>query len=403
MKRIPLSISENYIAALSERLGFDLSPKNLLTKAGKAYILKKAAFVSQISEGLTLNREKFLQTDYLKDPEISEAYLLYFMTTNLLKIIQPLQELELSGIFDTPKINVLDFGTGTGAAMWGLIEYLRLTTNTPELSLTLTDSLDENLHSAEKFGESFIPKYFSGTTSKPKLGFSKYDVTNPTVIPRLVKDNAPYHLITGMNVLNELDEAADALLLESFNQLLDSDGAMVFIEPANRDQSRRLLRFRDTALLQGHKVFSPCTMQLSCPALVSTDDWCHHNTAWERPAFIKAIDDATGLLRLSLKYSYLIIRKDGKTMQDVLGTTGLMRTVSERFDEKGRTRAILCGETGRAEYVVNKRDKSPVNGDFFRTERYDLLSVGDVEAREHDRRITDLSPISIMLPKLGAR
>src|SRR5579872_1481575 len=121
MKRIPLQLPDEYLTALSERFGFELSHGNLATRAGKAYIAKKAENVSRISEGLTKSRRTFLASDYLKNKETREAYALYYMTTNILKIIQPLRELAISGFFEKENLRVLDLGTGTGAAVWGLL------------------------------------------------------------------------------------------------------------------------------------------------------------------------------------------------------------------------------------------------------------------------------------------
>jgi ribosomal protein RSM22 (predicted rRNA methylase) len=400
MKRIPLLIPDEYIAALSERLGFDLSPENLLTRNGKAYIAEKAGFVSQISEGLTRSRDSFLASDYLKNKKIREAYLLYYMTTNMLKVIQPLRELALSGLFQGESLNILDLGTGTGAAVWGLFSYLNDTGKNIPLHITLTDSLDENLAESRNFAKYFIPFI---SPLDVHLSFEKYDLSIPNKISEQIKSKAPYHLIMMMNVLNELDEPQDKILLESIMSLLHDRGALLMIEPATRTESRRLLRFRDLAVSNGLTIYSPCTRQDGCPALISENDWCHSDVPWQRPAFIKAIDDLTGTLRLSLKSTYLILRKDGVTISNSLAKKNLYRVVSDGFDEKGRIRAYLCGEKGRDEYIINKRDLSESNQDFAEIERYDLVSVEEIEEREHDIRITELSPISIVLPNLGAR
>ena len=193
------------------------------------------------------------------------------------------------------------------------------------------------------------------------------------------------------------------MLLDSLMSLLDEHGALVMIEPATRDQSRRLLRFRDMAVKKNTTVYSPCTRQENCPALIKEDDWCHSENAWVRPPFIKAIDDIAGTLRLSLKYSYLILRKDGVTLGNALSKKPLYRAVSERFDEKGRVRSILCGENGRYEHVINKRDLSDSNKDFPEIQRYDLASLLGEEAREHDIRLPKEAEFQIVLPILGAR
>jgi ribosomal protein RSM22 (predicted rRNA methylase) len=400
MKRIPLQISDEYTAALSRRLGFDLSPQNLVTRSGKAYIAEKAALVSRISEGLTKSRHTFLASDYLKDKKISEAYLLYYMTTNLLKVIQPLRELACSNFFEGESLKVLDLGTGTGAAVCGILGYLHEEKKNILLDMTLSDFLEENLGEAKIFLSDYIGLM---ALMRPILSFSKFDLQKPHEIPGKIKSEAPYHLITMMNVLNELDEKQDSFLLGMLVSLLDEHGAIILIEPATRLESRRLLRFRDMAVTNGITIFSPCTRQEGCPSLINGDDWCHTEVDWKRPAFIEAIDDLTGNLRLSLKSTYIILRKDGITLGNSLRQNNLYRVVSKRFDEKGRVRAFLCGTDGRDEYILNKRDLSDANKDFSEIERYDVVRVNEAQNREHDKRITKLSPISTVLHNLGAR
>src|SRR5256885_683654 len=125
MQRNALQIPDEYLVALSERFAFDLLPESLATRVGKAYIVKQAGIVSGINRGLTQSRESFLASGYLKSKEIREAYALYYMTTNLLKVIQPLRELSLSKFFERSELRILDLGSGTGAAAWGIMHYLR--------------------------------------------------------------------------------------------------------------------------------------------------------------------------------------------------------------------------------------------------------------------------------------
>jgi ribosomal protein RSM22 (predicted rRNA methylase) len=400
MTRNVLILPDEYTAALRERLEFDLSSQSLATRVGKAYIARKAEIVSHISEGLTTNRAEFLASGYLRQKEIREAYALYYMTTNLLKVIQPLRELSVSNFFElSPPLRILDLGTGTGAAAWGVLSYLcdQWKNSTPEI--TLTDSLGENLHEAENFSRHFVPRL----PAAPKLAFEIFDLRKPEIIADKIKSSVPYHIVTMMNVLNELEEENDSALLTLLMSLLDEQGALIMIEPATRIESRRLLRFRDFAISRGATVYSPCTRQAGCPALMKEDDWCHTDIPWERPAFIKAIDDIVGTLRLSLKSTYLVLRKDGVTLGKALAEKNLYRIVSERFDEKGRVRAILCGENGRYEHIINKRDLTDTNRDFTNIQRYDVASLSGEEVREHDIRLLEDSTISIVLPILGAR
>src|SRR5579883_2354335 len=116
----PLAPAEFYTETLEEVLGLRLFEQN----AGEhKKLLGIARQVETLTHGLTTDRPRFLDKHYLSDRKLREAYQLYYTTTNLLKIIPPLRELALSGIFEHEQIDVLDLGTGTGAALWGLIQY----------------------------------------------------------------------------------------------------------------------------------------------------------------------------------------------------------------------------------------------------------------------------------------
>ncbi|MEP7235046.1 MAG: small ribosomal subunit Rsm22 family protein [Ignavibacteriota bacterium] len=400
MTRKVLYLPDEYTAALCERFEFDLRPQNLATRAGKAFISEVAQMISQINEGLTTGREEFLASGYLQQKKIRDAYSLYYMTTNLLKVIPPLNEISFSPSENiASEYRILDLGTGTGAASWGSLSYLNNSLHDQIIDVVLSDSLTENLREAEHFGKYFIKKL----QARSQLYFEQFDLRDPKNIPALIRTKAPYKLIMMMNVLNELPEKNDTVLLEILLTLLDTHGSVLIIEPATRVESRRLLGFRDLAVNLGATIYSPCTRQESCPALSEEGDWCHNNIPWERPHFIMSIDEIVGTLRLSLKSSYVVLRKDSQTLGANLGEKNLQRVVSERFDEKGRIRSILCGKDGRYEHVINKRDITAQTSDFKEIERYDLIRIDGDERREHDVRITRESSIQIVLPNLGAR
>src|SRR5581483_5101590 len=117
-------------------------------------------------------------------------------------------------------------------------------------------------------------------------------------------------------------------------KMLRPDGAMILIEPASRYGSRTLLQCRDELVTSGITIFAPCVRQSTCPALVKESDWCHAAPRWERPRFIRILDEQIGNLRLSLKYSYMIVMKRAlniaSTFPDV-DANGLFRIVSDRI------------------------------------------------------------------------
>lgn len=362
----------------------------------RASLERIAESVAKLNEGLTVGRESFLAQHYLSDPEIRKAYLLYYTTTNFLKIVPPLRELALSNFFNrTTPLRILDLGSGSGAAIWGILEFLETELQQPiEIEITAVDTVVQNVRDIQQFHNLFLRQ----------CEFVKSRLTTKVLdLESTLPFEEKFDLIVMMNTLNELSEAGEKNVLNTLPNLLADNGSVILVEPATRKQSRRLLSFRDSVVQNNWTIYAPCTRQSNCPALEDADNWCHSEYKWERPDFIRVIDESGLTLRLSLKSSYLIMNREGLTLPAVLNRTDLWRVVSERFDEKGRTRGILCGEPTRAEFILNKRDKTDENRSFMKVERYDIVELAGEEVREHDRQITGSSRSEIVLPVLGAQ
>lgn len=396
----PLVIPTDYIDALEEVLNVPFASE--VTRETNRYLTKTANAVASISQGLTVEREEFVRSKYLKKQEARNAYLLYYMTTNLLKLWPPLRELEQSKFFSNRNsVRHLDLGSGPGTGIWSLLLFLEDFGIECASEFTLSDSLRENLSAGEQFYRLLSKKL----KNKPTGSYETWDMTKPGMIPTAISAKGSYDLITLMNVINELPESNDEVLIASLEELLAAKGALIVIEPSTRELSRRALRFRDRMVAKGMQVYAPCTHQLNCPALQDPDNWCHTEVPWERPPFIKTIDDQAGTLRLSLKFTYTTylkqeINQRNLFMDERQNSAG--RVVSQSFREKGRTRFVVCSEMGLKEHVLNKRDQNKGNGEAAKVERYDLVGMNGVEVREHDVKIGPDAVFNINSDSSGA-
>jgi hypothetical protein len=181
-------------------------------------------------------------------------------------------------------------------------------------------------------------------------------------------------------VLNELfpfDEdriARRTALVETVLGLnLAKDGSCIIIEPALRDTSRELIEARDSLLSRGFYLFSPCLTSTNCPARENPRDWCHEDIPWDPPALIKEIDRLTGLRKDSLKFSYVVLRKDSHSLSDMFGPDSF-RVVSEPLVTKGKTEFYLCGLHGRKLATRLDKDRSPLNVHFETLKRGAIVS-----------------------------
>ena len=166
----------------------------------------------------------------------------------------------------------------------------------------------------------------------------------------------------------------------------------MIVEPALRETSRALHQVRDRILQEKRcTVYSPCLHENCCPALVNPYDWCHEERAWEPPVSIQEIDDEVGFIKDALKFSYLLLRKDGKTI--VERRLDVYRVVSELRNLKGEKRAWLCNEQGRQEIGRQDRLVSSQNAAFDAWHRGAIVQIERIARKEKGGKVSMLGRI----------
>lgn len=312
----------------------------------------------------------------------------YYLTANMSKIHLPLRELSLhpAGILRKGRLRILDLGSGPGTAILGIMDFFSAYADLPSLEFTAVDPVDENLREAERL--------FRICKEERQMAASL--LTIKTRIERIkTLPEGPFDIISLSNVLSEVIQPSSGhpelvsgsqtmpgqeilsyrsnLLKSLTNRGLASDGSLIVIEPALRETSRELLGVRDGLLREGLRIYSPCLMNSSCPALVNPKDWCHEDIPWEPPELIRELDTLTGLRKDSLKFSYVIIRKDSLSLSDIFGNNAF-RVVSEPLISKGKIEYYLCGPGGRRLAVRLNRDMSTLNESFSSLQRGNIVS-----------------------------
>jgi ribosomal protein RSM22 (predicted rRNA methylase) len=327
---------------------------------------------------------------YLDDPERVAAYLSYFLPVNLSKIQVLLDELPPEPPLEQEvgRLSVLDLGSGPGTGALAVLDWLHA--RRPEviegLSITSVDCSPGALEQAESLWRAYCRE----------AGISGVDLrTCEGDLERLFKRpagdqltrGAPYDLIIMANCLNELfcqgaePAVARAGLIAELVSLLTPHGTVMVVEPALRQTARDLHLVRDRLILEGRcTVYSPCLHERNCPALVHPDDWCHEERAWKTPSLIKEIDQEVGFIKDALKFSYLLLRTDGRTI--VPRHPGTFRLVSELRVLKGDTRAWLCNELGRSEVGRLDRARSASNAAWDLCHRGTIVRLEGVKRKE---------------------
>src|SRR5439155_16715933 len=130
-----------------------------------------------------------------------------------------------------------------------------------------------------------------------------------------------FDLIAASNLINELFHSKSSAvelrakwLVERIGSMLASGGNLLIIEPALKETTRALMQLRDLLVERhGFTIYSPCPADGNCPMLAATErDWCHSAIDWERPGIVAQLDKLIGNRKEMLKFSYLILRRDGR-------------------------------------------------------------------------------------------
>jgi ribosomal protein RSM22 (predicted rRNA methylase) len=318
--------------------------------------------VLRLSRLLTKDRDD-LPASYLSDRGLRDAYLLYFLPANLAKVQLPLRELDRhpSGLLDRERLRVLDLGSGPGTSVLGVLDFFSRRERRPALDFMAVDQVVENLREAEQLFRRDKASYG---------GNAHLHTIRSGITARLCEGEGTFDIIILSNVLNELFpgeaerisrrvELVGALL----GRLLAEDGSSIIIEPALRETSRELLMVRDGLLERSFTVYAPCLMQETCPALLDPKDWCHEEMPWDAPETVQEIDRLIGLRKDALKFSYTVLRKDGRSLVDVCGNEAF-RVVSEPLISKGKRELYICGGGGRRIVMRQDKDRFSSNAAF---------------------------------------
>ena len=306
----------------------------------------------------------------------------------------PLKELSLhpKKILSKKLLKILDLGSGPGTTILGILDFFSNQKKMPSLEFTAIDSVAENLSIAKDLFKLFT----ENINIDASLKTFKINIEKAGTIPQ-----DTYDIIILSNILNELfyeDNKRIAKRVSFLNTIIDKfltpDGSCIIIEPALRETTRGMLDVRDNLMKNGFKIYSPCLIDEPCPALLNPKDWCHEDIPWTPPVIIKEIDKLTGLRKDSLKFSYLVLRKDKLSLTDVLEKNSY-RIVSEPLISKGKLEFYICGHGGRQLVTRLDKDETPSNEQFQKLQRGDIVSFRDLIDRGNRFKIDKGTTVSL--------
>ncbi len=364
-------------------LGDELEPH--LSEVARAHGYPAPSDTARLGPMLAKLSEVYNTTDGKEAANLLPVRLAFSFPRDVPKGHAAVRELVATGALlpraDRP-LRLLDVGAGLGAMTFGIVRALSRAAVTQGLASFAVDAtwMDTD-RAAMELGLELVRRALPDAATGPRVSVKLEKGTAAAA----ARTKGPFDVIVCGQVMSEMDAetapaeriAHHATWLVDLSRLLSPEGSLVIVEPALASRTRHLHAVRD-AVLAGKKlgVFAPCLHQQACPALASAHDWCHEDLPTDLPPFLVPLARSAGLRWQGLTFSYLILRKDGRTLREASARP--LRVTSSLLRTKGKTELFLCGEhadgIGRGKARLLDRERTAPNAAFAEAERGDLLS-----------------------------
>lgn len=200
--------------------------------------------VKELSLNFTQNRNDI--GNYLEDPRLVSAYVMFYLTTNIPKLPILLDRIKTEQF---KYYDVIDVGCGPGTYLFAWSDYFKKNFKGKLYGVDTSATM-------RKQGELLRKNFF------PKGNIEFLD--NEMDLPK--KENPRLLIFT--NSFNEMDIEIAKAYVKNINP-----DVIMFLEPGTKDSFHNVMNYRKELLDSGFNVNYPCSQNMECPLL--EDDWCH--------------------------------------------------------------------------------------------------------------------------------
>ena len=306
---------------------------------GEAALKALVDEVEAMSVRFTRERPEVFE-EYTETPLSCAGYGVYFFPQTFARMWHVLEMWRgKKGILPQSPLEVLDVGSGTGAAgmavaRWGALHGIE----------TKVTAMDRSALAVETGRRLF------GACRElwPKAEW-KGIVGDLTDERRVEVSLRKWDLMVCSFVLNELgDEKEKLAVMRRMLEWVKDGGALIILEPAGEKSSGDVMALRDVLAGEGMNVVAPCLHQRACPMRTASSGFCHDVRRWRVPDSLEFVNRGLQRTLWDVKVSYLIVESGKWKMESVASPASslLFRVVSPVTRTKAHMVTRGCCEDG---------------------------------------------------------
>lgn len=345
IREVPEYLQKNIINIVFDELGI----KKRCTDIVSSLRSLPEEFIRNVICNIDINMYSFRgKTDY-SDKHLT--YLMYYLPSNLYKIWHPLLDLLIQGKLKT-HIRMMDIGTGPGSAAIGTVEFYSIMANQFKdsefcIDFTLIDAEEDFL----KYTSILLNMVKGNLPKNLKISFAvkNVNIDNSTMFV----GHSSFDIIGLSNFINHYEHGRQFNtfdFISGIGDLLNSDGAIIIIEPGNNEECIGLKHLRNSLINNKiYNIYAPCVPLWEKKEKYTCSCFSSYSLMWKKPEIIEYLHDM-GLTKVKYRdhvaFNYLILRKDGSTKYPIEPNRldySLLREIpvlsKQRFNVKGIVKA----------------------------------------------------------------
>jgi hypothetical protein len=301
-RELPGSLAQSIEKYITKKVGKDWNDPVIIERLRKAIVAQKDDYWKP-------SHKRSLQ--YIKGYSVL-GYLAYHFPVYFIQTGHLLLMLARDGLLKK-SMTILDVGTGPGVVPLAIADfYARL--DDAQASIYSVERSEEHIEAFTYLRDAFVPKGGRVSIKSPvKTDIRTLDLTR---LPEKID------LVIFSNVLNELPDAtmevrADIVALIS--ERLAPDGSILIVEPADEENATRMRSLTVALQKKGLSISSPCSF-IWGSTCTAPRCWSFETApAIKLSRLMETLahcEDSYRYVNTDIKYSYAILRKDGRKKEN---------------------------------------------------------------------------------------